>query len=81
MDKAIWTVRTAKLCPKCIKEMEAEYVVYLTHEQQRNHMAAASLDLVYLRPAQEAPAETERLFGTAQRTTVWCVFGRALRRA
>lgn len=42
---------------------------------------AASLDLVYLRPAQEAPAETERLFGTAQRTTVWCVFGRALRRA
>ena len=38
MDKAIWTVRTAKLCPKCIKEMEAEYIVYLTHEQQRNRM-------------------------------------------
>ena len=38
MDKAIWTVRTAKLCPKCIKEMEAEYIVYLTHEQQRNPM-------------------------------------------
>jgi site-specific DNA-methyltransferase (adenine-specific) len=36
MDKAIWTVRTAKLCPKCIKEMEVEYIVYLTHEQQRN---------------------------------------------
>lgn len=26
MNKAIWTVRTAKLCPKCIKEMEAESV-------------------------------------------------------
>lgn len=38
MDKAIWTVRTAKLCPKCIKKMEAEYIVYLTHEQQRNRM-------------------------------------------
>ena len=38
MDKGIWTVRTAKLCPKCIKEMEAEYIVYLTHEQQRNPM-------------------------------------------
>ena len=38
MDKAIWTVCTAKLCPKCIKEMEAEYIVYLTHEQQRNRM-------------------------------------------
>lgn len=38
MDKAIWTVCTAKLCPKCIKEMEAEYVVYLTHEQQRSPM-------------------------------------------
>lgn len=38
MDKAIWTVRTAKLCPKCIKEMEAEYIVYLTHEQQRIRM-------------------------------------------
>jgi hypothetical protein len=31
-DKAIWTVRTAKLCPKCIKEMEAEYIVRPTHE-------------------------------------------------
>ena len=28
---------------------------------------AASLDLVYLRPAQEAPAETESLSGAAQR--------------
>ncbi len=42
---------------------------------------AASLDLVYLRPAQEAPVEADSLFGAAQRTTVWCVFGRALRRA
>lgn len=42
---------------------------------------AASLDLVYLRPAQEAPVEADSLFGTAQGTTVWCVFGRALRRA
>ena len=32
MDKAIWTVRTAKLCPKCIKEMEAEYIVRPTHD-------------------------------------------------
>ncbi len=39
MDRAVWKVRIAKLCPKCIKEMEAEYVVYLTHEQQRNHAA------------------------------------------
>ena len=38
MDKAIWTVCTAKLCPMCIKEMEAEYIVYLTHEQQRTRM-------------------------------------------
>lgn len=38
MDKAIWRIRTAKLCPKCIKEMETEYIVYLTHEQQRNRM-------------------------------------------
>lgn len=28
---------------------------------------AASLDLVYLRPAQEAPVEADSLFGTAQR--------------
>lgn len=42
---------------------------------------AASLDLVYLRPAQEAPVEADSLSGVAQRTTVWCVFGRALRRA
>lgn len=37
-DKAIFKICTAKLCPKCIKEMEAEYIVYLTHEQQRNPM-------------------------------------------
>lgn len=42
---------------------------------------AASLDLVYLRPAQEAPVDAERLSGAAQRTTVWYVFGIALRRA
>lgn len=28
---------------------------------------AASLDLVYLRPAQEAPVEAESLFGAARR--------------
>lgn len=39
MDKAIWKVCTAKLCPRCIKEMETEYVVYLTHEQQRSRTA------------------------------------------
>ena len=37
-DKAIFKICTAKLCPKCIKEMEAEYIVYLTHEQQRSPM-------------------------------------------
>lgn len=31
--------------------------------------------------AKEAPVEADSLFGTTQRTTVWCVFGRALRRA
>ena len=36
MDKAIWTVRTAKLCPKCIKEMEAEYIVRPTPDIVRN---------------------------------------------
>lgn len=41
----------------------------------------ASLELVYLRPVQEAPAEMDELSGTAQRMTVWCVFGRELRRA
>lgn len=42
---------------------------------------AASLDPVYARPVQEAPVEMDDLSGAAQRTTVWCVFGRALRRA
>lgn len=42
---------------------------------------AANLNPVYVRPAQEAPVEADSLFGTTQRTTVWCVFGRALRRA
>lgn len=42
---------------------------------------AASLDPVYVRPVQEAPVEMDELSGTAQRTPVWCVFGRALRMA
>lgn len=42
---------------------------------------AASLDPVYVHQVQEAPVEADSLFGTTQRTTVWCVFGRALRRA
>lgn len=42
---------------------------------------AASLDPVYVRPVQEAPVEMDDLSGAVQRTTVWRVFGRALRRA
>lgn len=42
---------------------------------------AASLDPVYVRPVQEAPVEMDELSGTAQRTTVWCVYGREFRRA
>ncbi len=41
---------------------------------------AASLDPVYVRPVQEAPVEMDDLSGAAQRTTVWCVFGREFRR-
>lgn len=42
---------------------------------------AASLDPVYVHQVQEAPVEMDDLSGTAQRTPVWCVFGRALRMA
>ncbi len=42
---------------------------------------AASLDPVYVRPVQEAPVEMDELSGAAQRTAVWCVFGREFRRA
>lgn len=27
MEKGIWRIGTAKLCPVCIKEMETEYIV------------------------------------------------------
>ena len=42
---------------------------------------AASLDPVFVRPVQEVSVEMDDLSGAAQRTTVWRVFGRALRRA
>ncbi len=40
---------------------------------------AASLDLVYLRPAQEAPVEADSLFGAAQRMAMRRWSGKAHR--
>lgn len=31
-DKAIFKIRTAKFCPKCIEEMAEEYIVRPTHD-------------------------------------------------
>lgn len=32
MEKGIWRIGTAKLCPACIREMETEYIVRPTHD-------------------------------------------------
>ena len=32
MEKGVWRIGIAKLCPACIREMETEYIVRPTHE-------------------------------------------------
>lgn len=61
--------------------MEQEEQVELVRHTSLMVVPAVSLDPVYVRPVQEAPVEMDDLSGAAQRTTVWCVFGRALRMA